>query len=160
MSVFTGESDASIIQWAASLPRPLVFTNGCFDILHLGHVSYLQTAAELGAGLVVGVNTDQSVRWLEKGNDRPINPLIDRMGVLAALGCVNGVISFDQPTPLNLINLIRPDHLVKGGDWALEDIVGGREVKSWGGNVHSIEFEHQRSTTDLLNRIRSLGSIS
>ncbi|NKB75900.1 MAG: D-glycero-beta-D-manno-heptose 1-phosphate adenylyltransferase [Gammaproteobacteria bacterium] len=160
MNIFTNDSkissDDAIARWAASLPRPLVFTNGCFDILHLGHVSYLQEAAQLGAGLVVGVNTDQSVRLLEKGDDRPINPLADRMGVLAALAAVDGVISFDQPTPLDLINLIKPDSLVKGGDWAVDDIVGAKEVRSWGGKVHSILFEHQRSTTDLINRIRSL----
>ena len=131
-----------------------MFTNGCFDILHRGHVSYLQTAAKLGAGLVVGVNSDRSVRALGKGEDRPINNLDDRMAVLAALGVVSGVIGFDEDTPLDLILAIKPNHLVKGGDWAVDDIVGAREVRSWGGEVHSIAFEYDRSTTDTIRRIR------
>lgn len=139
----------------AQLARPAVFTNGCFDILHRGHVAYLEEAAALGKSLVVGVNSDASVRRLEKGQNRPINPLDDRMAVLAALGCVSLITSFEDDTPLALIKLVRPDHLVKGGDWTLDKIVGSEVVKSYGGQVHSIPFRYDRSTTELLRRIRS-----
>ena len=140
----------------AALPCPLVFTNGCFDILHRGHVTYLAQARALGAALVVGVNSDASVRRLGKDADRPVNPLPDRMAVLAALESVSMVVPFDEDTPLSLILACRPDVLVKGGDWQIEDIVGAREVQGWGGAVHSIPFLHERSTTALLNKIRSL----
>ena len=139
----------------AALPRPLVFTNGCFDVLHRGHVTYLAQARALGAALVVGVNSDASVRRLGKDADRPVNPLPDRMAVLAALESVSLVVEFDEDTPLNLILACRPDVLVKGGDWQIENIVGAREVQGWGGTVHSIPFLHERSTTALLNKIRS-----
>lgn len=139
----------------AALPRPLVFTNGCFDVLHLGHVTYLAQARALGASLIVGVNSDASVRRLGKDRDRPINPLQDRMAVLAALESVSLVVPFEDDTPLNLILVSRPDVLVKGGDWASDRIVGSKEVQSWGGSVHSIPFLHERSTTALLNKIRS-----
>ncbi len=139
----------------AQLARPAVFTNGCFDILHRGHVAYLEEAAALGKSLVVGVNSDASVRRLEKGQNRPINPLDDRMAVLAALGCVSLITSFEDDTPLALIKLVRPDHLVKGGDWTPDKIVGSEVVKSYGGQVHSIPFRYDRSTTELLRRIRS-----
>jgi len=151
-------SDAvGLEQRAATLPRPLVFTNGCFDILHRGHVTYLEEAAALGAALVVGVNTDASVKRLEKGADRPINPLADRMAVLAALASVTLVVPFDEDTPLALIKRLRPDRLVKGGDWAADRIVGAAEVRAWGGTVHSIPFRVERSTTALLRRIRQSG---
>jgi len=139
----------------AQLPRPLVFTNGCFDILHRGHVTYLAEARALGGALIVGVNSDASVRRQDKGSDRPINGLDDRMALLAALESVSLVTSFDADTPLELILRIRPDILVKGGDWPPERIVGAAEVESWGGAVHSIPFRHQTSTTALLQRIRS-----
>ena len=139
----------------AALPRPLVFTNGCFDILHRGHVTYLAQARALGAALVVGVNSDASVRRLGKDADRPVNPLPDRMAVLAALESVGMVVPFDEDTPLSLILACRPDVLVKGGDWQIGDIVGAREVQGWGGAVHSIPFLHERSTTALMNKIRS-----
>jgi rfaE bifunctional protein nucleotidyltransferase chain/domain len=148
---------AALAARAAALPRPLVFTNGCFDILHRGHVTYLEEAAQLGRALVIGVNTDASVRRLAKGDDRPVNPLDDRMAVLAALGCVALVAPFDEDTPLELIKIVRPDHLVKGGDWAPEKIVGNDFVRSYGGHVHSIPFRFERSTTALLNRIRAHG---
>lgn len=138
----------------AELPRPIVFTNGCFDILHRGHVAYLEEARALGASLIVGVNTDASARRLNKGADRPINPLADRMAVLAALESVSLVIPFDEDTPLALIELVRPDHLVKGGDWPEDKIVGNELVRSYGGQVHSIPFRFQRSTTALIHRIR------
>lgn len=139
----------------AALPRPLVFTNGCFDVLHLGHVTYLAQARALGASLIVGVNSDASVRRLGKDRDRPINPLQDRMTVLAALESVSLVVPFEDDTPLNLILASRPDVLVKGGDWTPDRIVGSKEVQSWGGSVHSIPFLHERSTTALLNKIRT-----
>ena len=138
----------------AELARPLVFTNGCFDILHRGHVAYLEEAAALGKSLVVGVNSDASVRRLEKGSDRPVNPLDDRLAILAALGCVSLVVPFDDDTPYELIKRVRPDHLVKGGDWTPDKIVGADVVKSYGGQVHSIPFRFNRSTSDLIQRIR------
>jgi len=144
--------------WARiqNLARPLVFTNGCFDVLHRGHVTYLAQARVLGAALVLGVNSDASVKRLGKGEDRPVNVQDDRMSVLAALESVSLIVPFDEDTPLQLILCCRPDILVKGGDWSPETIVGAGEVQSWGGNVHSIPFVHQRSTTALLKKIRSL----
>jgi len=136
------------------LARPLVFTNGVFDVLHRGHVTYLAQARALGASLIVGVNSDASVKRLGKGDDRPVNVLADRMAVLAALESVSVVTPFDEDTPLALILACRPDVLVKGGDWKPDAIVGAREVQGWGGAVHSIPFEHERSTTALLARIR------
>ncbi len=140
----------------AALPHPLVFTNGCFDVLHRGHVTYLAQARALGAALVVGVNSDASVKRQGKGDDRPINAELDRMMVLAALESVSLVVPFDEDTPLNLILACRPDVLVKGGDWRVENIVGASEVRGWGGTIHSIPFLHERSTTALLKKIRSL----
>ena len=140
----------------SGMDRPLVFTNGCFDILHRGHVTYLAQARALGAGLVVAANSDASVKRLGKGADRPINRLEDRMALLAALECVSLVTWFDEDTPLQRILEIRPDVLVKGGDWAVEKIVGYQEVVGWGGQVHSIPFIHQSSTTALVEKIRSL----
>ena len=140
----------------AALPRPLAFTNGCFDILHRGHVTYLAQAAALGASLVVALNSDASVRRLGKGADRPVNMLADRLAVMAALECVTLVTWFDEDTPLQRILDCRPDVLVKGGDWPVDKIVGCSEVRSWGGSVHSIPFLHQTSTTALLDKIRRL----
>ncbi len=140
----------------ASLPRPLVFTNGCFDILHRGHVTYLAQARALGASLLIAANSDASVKRLGKGGDRPINRLADRMAVLAALECTTLVTWFDEDTPLQRILESRPDVLVKGGDWPVEKIVGYAEVMGWGGRVHSVPFIHERSTTALVEKIRSL----
>lgn len=140
---------------ASVLPRPLVFTNGVFDILHRGHVTYLDEARRLGRSLAVALNSDASVRRLGKGGDRPINRLEDRLAVLAALESVALVTWFEEDTPLDRIVECRPDHLVKGGDWAVEHIVGATETLGWGGQVHSIAFQHDRSTTRLLERIRS-----
>lgn len=134
--------------------RPVVFTNGCFDILHRGHVAYLARAAELGRTLLVAVNTDDSVRRQDKGDDRPLNPLEDRMAVLAALECVDLVTAFDEDTPLELIRRLRPQRLVKGGDWSTDRIVGADLVQAAGGTVHSIPFEYERSTSTLVARIR------
>jgi rfaE bifunctional protein nucleotidyltransferase chain/domain len=146
----------NLAERVAALPRPLVFTNGCFDILHRGHVTYLAQARALGASLIVGVNSDASVKRLGKGDERPINNQDDRMAVLAALESVSLATLFDEDTPLNLILACKPDVLVKGGDWAVTDIVGAREVQGWGGTVHSIPFLHERSTTATLAKIRSL----
>lgn len=147
---------AELPQRVARLPRPLVFTNGCFDILHRGHATYLAQARSLGASLIVAVNSDASVKRLGKGDERPVNTLDDRMALLAALECVSLVTWFDEDTPLARILDCRPDVLVKGGDWPVEKIVGYREVTGWGGSVHSIPFIHQQSTTALLEKIRRL----
>ena len=141
---------------AAALPRPLVFTNGCFDILHRGHVTYLAQARALGAAMVVALNSDASVKRQGKGDDRPINSLEDRLAVMASLGCVDLVTWFDEDTPIARILDARPTVLVKGGDWPVERIVGAPEVLGWGGTVHSIPFRHERSTTALVNKIRAL----
>jgi rfaE bifunctional protein nucleotidyltransferase chain/domain len=140
----------------ARLPRPLVFTNGCFDILHRGHVTYLAQARALGASLVVGVNSDASVKRLGKGGDRPVNALEDRMALLAALESVGLVTWFEEDTPLALIRAVQPDVLVKGGDWAPSRIVGADEVLARGGKVYSVPFRYERSTTALLEKIRKL----
>jgi D-glycero-beta-D-manno-heptose 1-phosphate adenylyltransferase len=139
---------------AARLARPLVFTNGVFDILHRGHVTYLAQARALGASLIVAVNSDASVRRLDKGADRPVNTLEDRLAVLAALESVGLVTWFEEDTPLTLIRALRPEVLAKGGDWKPENMVGAQEVQSWGGSVHSIPFLHQRSTSALIGKIR------
>lgn len=149
------QADAAGHALIQQLPKPLVFTNGCFDILHRGHVSYLEEARELGASLIVAVNTDASVKRLDKGTDRPVNTLDDRMAVVAALQSVDAVIAFDEDTPLELIRQIQPNILVKGGDWSTDKIVGADLVLSDGGEVYSIPFRHDRSTTDLLTRIRA-----
>jgi rfaE bifunctional protein nucleotidyltransferase chain/domain len=141
-------------RWLGLLARPLVFTNGVFDLLHRGHVTYLARARACGASLLVALNGDASARRLGKGEDRPLNPLEDRMAVVAALEAVGAVTWFDEDTPATLIEACRPDVLVKGGDWPVERIVGAREVLARGGQVHSIPFEHERSTTRLLERIR------
>jgi rfaE bifunctional protein nucleotidyltransferase chain/domain len=141
---------------ARSLARPLVFTNGVFDILHRGHVTYLAQARAQGASLIVALNADDSVRRLGKGPDRPVNALQDRLAVIAALECVDLATWFEEDTPIERIRACRPDVLVKGGDWPVERIVGADFVLAAGGQVLSIPFEHARSTTALLSRIRSL----
>jgi len=125
-----------------------------FDLLHRGHVTYLEQARALGAALVVALNSDASARRLGKGPDRPVNSLEDRMALVAALASVDAVTSFEEDTPAALIETLRPEVLVKGGDWPAEKIVGGRETLARGGRVVSIPFEHRRSTTDLLRKIR------
>jgi D-glycero-beta-D-manno-heptose 1-phosphate adenylyltransferase len=141
-------------RWLAQLARPLVFTNGVFDILHRGHVTYLARARAQGASLLVALNSDASAKRLGKGADRPLNPLADRMAVVAALEAVSAVTWFDEDTPEALIRAARPEVLVKGGDWPLERIAGGSDVLARGGRVLSIPFEHERSTTALVQRIR------
>ena len=138
----------------ARLPRPLVFTNGVFDILHRGHVSYLDQAASLGASLVVGVNTDDSVRRLNKGPERPLNGVDDRLAVLAALASVSLAIPFAEDTPVELIRAVHPDVLVKGGDWDMDRLPESALVRGWGGSVLAIPFLYERSTTALVGRIK------
>ena len=137
-----------------SLGKKVVFTNGCFDILHVGHVCYLEDARNLGDYLVVGVNSDDSVSRI-KGPSRPINPLQQRMMVLAALQSVDAVISFSDDTPYHLIEALAPDLLVKGGDWKVEDIVGSSLVLSKGGKVLSLPFTEGWSTTSIEQKIKS-----
>jgi rfaE bifunctional protein nucleotidyltransferase chain/domain len=141
----------------ATLDRPLVFTNGCFDILHRGHVTYLAQARSLGVSLIVALNTDESVRRLGKGSDRPINPLANRAAVIASLESVSLVTWFDEDTPAELIERVRPDILVKGGDWDVSSIVGASETQRRGGKVFSIPFLFDTSTTATLQKIRAVG---
>lgn len=143
-----------LAQRVRGLAAPVVFTNGVFDLLHRGHVTYLAQARAQGAALIVALNDDDSVRRLGKGGDRPINTLSDRLAVVAALECVSLVTWFSQDTPLELIRAITPQVLVKGGDWPVDQIVGGEWVRRHGGRVLSIAFEHQRSTTETLAKIR------
>jgi len=138
--------------------RPLVFTNGVFDLLHRGHATYLDQAGLLGASLLVALNDDASARRLGKGTDRPVNTLEDRAAVIAALESVSLVTWFDTDTPLELILIVRPEILVKGGDYKPAEMVGSREVLGWGGAVHSIPFAHERSTTATLRKIRGSGA--
>ncbi len=145
---------ARLAQATGGLARPLVFTNGVFDILHRGHATYLAEARALGASLLVCLNSDESVRRLGKGDDRPVNPLADRLALVAALESVSMVSWFSDDTPLEAILATRPEILVKGGDWPVDRIVGASEVIGWGGSVHSIRFRHERSTTALLGKIR------
>lgn len=138
----------------AALPRPLVFTNGVFDILHRGHVTYLSLARAQGASLVVGLNSDASARLLGKGPDRPLNRELDRACVLAALESVSLVTLFDEPTPVALLAEVRADVYVKGGDYDMETLEETRLVRSWGGRALAIDFVEGYSTTSLVARIR------
>ncbi len=134
----------------------VVFTNGCFDLLHVGHVRYLRQARRMGDLLVVGINTDESVRRL-KGPSRPVQPERDRAEILAGLACVDYVVSFDEDTPLALIRRLRPDVLVKGADWPLDEIVGRDVVEASGGRVATIDYVKGISTSALIERICTLG---
>lgn len=147
-----------LIHHLPHLPRPLVFTNGCFDIIHRGHVTYLAQARALGACMILALNTDASVKRQGKGDDRPINCLENRAAVAAALEAVDFVTWFDSDTPADLIELIQPDILVKGGDWQPENIVGAAQTLARGGSVHSIPFLHTTSTTQTLAKIRTASS--
>ena len=144
-----------ILDRARTQKKRIVFTNGCFDLLHVGHTRYLQAARALGDLLVVGVNSDASVRSLSKSPDRPIVDEAQRAEVLAALGCVDYVVIFTEPDPLNLITALQPDVLVKGGDWAVERIIGRDVVERRGGTVRTIPLVPGMSTTTLIQRIRS-----
>jgi len=135
--------------------KKIVFTNGCFDILHAGHVTYLERAKRLGDVLVVGLNSDSSVRRI-KGPGRPVNSERDRLRVLAALEVVDYVSAFSEETPRNLIRAVRPHVLVKGADWKKGQIVGADDVRSWGGKVRRISLLSGRSTSGLLEKIRSI----
>jgi rfaE bifunctional protein nucleotidyltransferase chain/domain len=135
--------------------KPIVFTNGVFDILHRGHVTYLAQARALGKSLIVGVNTDQSVKMLGKGEDRPINNEADRMALLAALECVDLVVCFQEKTPVEIIEQIRPDIYVKGGDYHIDSLPETALIKTWGGKAYAIPFLFERSTTQMLKKIRN-----
>jgi rfaE bifunctional protein nucleotidyltransferase chain/domain len=148
------EAAARWVQDLQGQSRLVVFTNGCFDLLHVGHVRYLEAARSLGDGLIVGVNTDASVARLGKGSGRPLNPEGDRARVLAALAGVDRVVLFAQDTPLALITLLTPDILVKGGDYRLEEIVGREAVLARGGRVVALPFVPGYSTTGLIDRLR------
>lgn len=138
------------------LPHPVVMTNGVFDLLHRGHVTYLAQARAMGASLIVAVNTDTSVKRLGKGEDRPINTCEDRMAVLAALASVDLVVAFDEDTALEAVTLARPDIYVKGGDYDMQSIPEGKAVLAYGGQVTAIQFEHDRSTTKTLQKMKAL----
>ena len=138
-----------------NIGKKLVFTNGCFDLLHPGHIEYLIAARALGHKLVVGVNDDASVRRL-KGNTRPLNPLQDRMSMLAALQSVDYVIPFSEDTPLELITILRPDIIVKGGDYKPEQMIGRELVESYGGEVVILQFKEGYSSTRLIDKIKRL----
>jgi len=153
--VLPPEQLISILVQERANGKRIVFTNGCFDLMHIGHTRYLQAAKSLGDLLVVGVNSDASVRSLEKAPDRPIVPEAQRAEVLAALNCVDYVVVFSEPDPLNLITAVQPDVLVKGGDWAIDKIVGRDVVERRGGTVKTIPLVPGMSTTALLQRIRS-----
>jgi len=143
------------VRWREQQRGPVVFTNGVFDLLHTGHVALLETARAEGAALVVGVNSDASVRRLAKGGpNRPVVPGTDRARVLAALACVDCVVLFDEDTPLALIERLRPDVLVKGADYTRAAIVGADQVEGWGGRVVRVPLVQGQSTTDLLARVR------
>jgi D-glycero-beta-D-manno-heptose 1-phosphate adenylyltransferase len=139
----------------AALPQPVVFTNGVFDILHRGHVSYLAQARALGASLVIGLNSDASARMLGKGPDRPLNAELDRACVLAALESVSLVTLFDEATPVDLLKLVRPQLYVKGGDYDIETLAETALVRTWGGDAQALSFVDGYSTTALVKRIRS-----
>jgi len=145
----------SILDGERAQGKRIVFTNGCFDLMHVGHTRYLQAAKALGDVLVVGVNSDASIRTLDKAPDRPIVPEAQRAEVLAALGCVDFVVIFDESDPLQLITAVEPDVLVKGGDWTMDRIVGREIVEASGGVVKTIPLVPGLSTTGLLQRIRS-----
>jgi len=138
----------------AALARPIVLTNGVFDILHRGHVTYLARARALGASLVVAMNSDASARSLGKGADRPINPQDDRASVLAALESVTLVTIFDEGVPLPVLEIVRPDIYAKGGDYDMDRIPEAQLARTWGARTVSIPFEFERSTTSLLARVR------
>jgi D-beta-D-heptose 7-phosphate kinase / D-beta-D-heptose 1-phosphate adenosyltransferase len=146
---------ASFVQRYRDSGRRIVFTNGCFDILHPGHVTYLTQAKALGDVLIIGVNTDESVRQL-KGEGRPVNPLSDRLIVLSALSCVDHVVPFAEATPKNLIRIVCPDIYVKGGDYTRETLPETEAVEELGGVVRILPYVDNRSTTRLIHQIRTL----
>ena len=140
-------------QWKANGEK-VIFTNGCFDILHLGHVDYLEKSSEFGTRLIVAVNSDASVRTLEKGVERPVNSEYARARLIAALGFVSMVIIFGESTPLDLIQSLSPDVLVKGDDYTIETIVGAKEVIAAGGEVKTIALVPDYSTTKIIQKLK------
>jgi rfaE bifunctional protein nucleotidyltransferase chain/domain len=148
-------SKEALRQRIDALPKPVVLTNGVFDILHRGHVTYLAQARALGASLVVAVNTDASVRRLGKGDDRPINTCEDRMAVVAALESVSLVVAFEEDTALEVVLAGKPDIYAKGGDYQMDAIPEGKAVLAYGGRVEAINFKHDRSTSKLLAKVRN-----
>ena len=148
-------SRAALAVRVAALPKPVVLTNGVFDILHRGHVTYLAQARALGGSLVVAVNTDASVKRLGKGDDRPLNTCADRMAVIAALEAVSLVVEFDEDTALEVVQQARPDIYAKGGDYQMDAIPEGQAVLAYGGQAVAIDFAHDRSTTKLLDKVRT-----
>lgn len=142
--------------WRRKQRDPVVLTNGVFDLLHVGHVTLLEAARAEGGALIVGVNSDRSVARLGKGSNRPIVPERERARLLAALACVDCVVTFDEDTPLALIEALRPDVLVKGADYGRDAIVGANEVEGWGGRVVRVPLVPGYSTSDLLARLRRL----
>lgn len=134
---------------------PVVFTNGVFDLLHRGHVTYLDEAAQLGGSLIVAVNTDASAKRLGKGPERPLNTMSDRMALLAALSSIAAVTYFDEDTPFDLIRRLRPDLIVKGGDYDMSTLAETALVQSWGAKAVAIPFRFERSTTSLVQKIKS-----
>ena len=155
VNVMTRDKLVPLLQAARAQGNRIVFTNGCFDLMHIGHTRYLQAAKDLGDLLVVGVNSDVSVKMLNKAPDRPIVPDVQRAEVVAALGCIDYVVLFNEPDPHSLIAALQPDVLVKGGDWAVERIVGREIVEARGGVVRTIPSVPDVSTTSLIQRIRS-----
>jgi D-glycero-beta-D-manno-heptose 1-phosphate adenylyltransferase len=157
MATFTDKlcPRGELAQRIAALAQPVVFTNGVFDILHRGHVSYLAQARALGASLVVGLNSDASARGLGKGPDRPLNAELDRACVLAALESVSLVTLFDEATPLELLKLVTPQLYVKGGDYDIESLAETALVRSWGGDAKALGFVDGYSTSALVKRIRA-----
>jgi D-glycero-beta-D-manno-heptose 1-phosphate adenylyltransferase len=153
--VVTKDQLALFLQQARAQKKRVVFTNGCFDLMHVGHTRYLQAAKDLGDLLVVAVNSDASVRSLNKSSDRPVVPETQRAEVIAALSSVDYVILFNEPDPRSLIEAVQPDVLVKGGDWKIEQIVGREIVEARGGVVRTIPLVPGVSTTSLIQRIRS-----
>lgn len=151
--IFSQSRLSSLLNRLKKSRKKIVFTNGTFDILHLGHVTYLEKAKSHGDILVIGVNTDRSVKRY-KSPDRPINPEKDRLRVVAALGCVDYVTLFDEPTPLDLIIKLKPDVLAKGADWKKSKIVGAKEVESWGGKVVRVPLLKERSSTRIIEKMK------
>lgn len=154
-TAFKVRSPAQAAAWRGAQSGPVVFTNGVFDLLHVGHIALLEAARAEGAALLVALNSDASARRLGKGPDRPIVPAVERARLLAALACVDCVVVFDDDTPLELIRRLRPDVLVKGADYARAEIAGGDEVEGWGGRVVLVPLLEGKSTTALLARLRA-----
>ena len=154
LRVLTQENLAGVVDAYKNQNKKIVFTNGCFDLLHIGHVTYLEEAKKRGDILIVGINTDASVRKL-KGPTRPIQNENDRAAILAALKSVDHTVLFDEETPLNLIKQVKPDVLVKGGDWKIEQIVGSDFVMSYGGKVESLNFVDGKSTTKIIEKSKN-----